>query len=365
LVKRENQSYDPAQLEQGVVLNGAVIVKDPRQIRQTMADIEAAGRKAGLTLKAIDWQKASGLVGQFVTMIRAVLYISVLIIFAVALVIINNALVMATLERMAEIGTLRAVGAQRRFLLGMLLVEALAVGGLFGGIGSAWARASWPSCAWSEFRPSTTSSTSSSRGRDFTPGLSVTNVAIALTIVLVVSAHPASTQAFSPCGSARARRCNPTSDNHGNFFLDFRIALRSLFQHRRRTIFLVSAIAQRHGTSGPAQCSFDGHQRNHDSRRHDAFQRARQRGRLFQGDVQPVRPGRHRIRKGRQSRRAECPRDGSHWVHRGRGWAKVISDSGSTQVGVTGIDITNEPDFKRVVSVVSGNIDDLASPTRC
>jgi len=42
-------------------------------------------------------------------MIRAVLYISVLIIFAVALVIINNALVMATLERMPEIGTLRAV----------------------------------------------------------------------------------------------------------------------------------------------------------------------------------------------------------------------------------------------------------------
>jgi ABC-type lipoprotein release transport system permease subunit len=52
----------------------------------------------------------------------------------------------------------------------------------------------------------------------------------------------------------------------------------------------------------------------------------------------------------------------AHWVHRGRGWAKVISDSGSTQVGVTGIDITNEPDFKRVISVVSGNIDDLAQP---
>jgi ABC-type lipoprotein release transport system permease subunit len=52
----------------------------------------------------------------------------------------------------------------------------------------------------------------------------------------------------------------------------------------------------------------------------------------------------------------------AHWVHRGRGWAKVISDSGSTQAGVTGIDITNEPDFKRVVSVVSGNIDDLAQP---
>jgi hypothetical protein len=134
--KREDQAYDPAQLEQGVVLNAAVIVKNPRLIRQTMQDIEAAGARAGLPLKAIDWQKASGLVGQFVTMIRAVLYVSVLIIFAVALVIINNALVMATLERMPEIGTLRAVGAQRRFLLGMLLVESLAVGVLFGSLGA-------------------------------------------------------------------------------------------------------------------------------------------------------------------------------------------------------------------------------------
>ena len=133
---RASQSYDPAQLEQGDVLNAAVIVKDPRRISQTIKDIEAAGAKAGIPLRAITWQKASGLVGQFVTMIRAVLYISVLIIFAVALVIINNALVMATLERMPEIGTLRAVGAQRRFLLGMLLVEALAVGVLFGSLGA-------------------------------------------------------------------------------------------------------------------------------------------------------------------------------------------------------------------------------------
>jgi hypothetical protein len=188
LVKRENEAYDPAQLEQGVVLNGAVIVKDPRRIRQTMADIEAAGRKAGLTLKAIDWQKASGLVGQFVTMIRAVLYISVLIIFAVALVIINNALVMATLERMAEIGTLRAVGAQRRFLLGMLLVEALAVGGLFGGIGSALGAGIVAILRMVGIPAFNDIFYFFFSGPRLYPGLSVTNVAIALTIVLVVSA---------------------------------------------------------------------------------------------------------------------------------------------------------------------------------
>ena len=75
-----------------------------------MAAIEAQGKKDGLTLKAIDWQTAAGIIGQFINVIRMVLYVAILIIFLIALVIINNALVMATLERVREIGTLRAIG---------------------------------------------------------------------------------------------------------------------------------------------------------------------------------------------------------------------------------------------------------------
>jgi ABC-type lipoprotein release transport system permease subunit len=185
--RREVQSYDPGQLGEGVVLNAAVIVENPRLIPQTMLAIEAAGAKAGLSLKAIDWQKASGLVGQFVTLIRAVLYISVLIIFAVALVIINNALVMATLERMAEIGTLRAVGAQRRFLLGMLVVETLAVGGLFGGIGAALGVGVVMLLRSVGIPASNDTLYFLFSGPRLYPSLSPVNVAIALGIVLLVS----------------------------------------------------------------------------------------------------------------------------------------------------------------------------------
>ena len=39
---------------------------------------------------------------------------------------------MATLQRVREIGTMRAIGAQRRFVLTMLLVEIAAVGVVFG-----------------------------------------------------------------------------------------------------------------------------------------------------------------------------------------------------------------------------------------
>jgi ABC-type lipoprotein release transport system permease subunit len=101
-----------------------------------MADIEAASKRDGLDLKAVSWRDAAGLIGKLVVVFQVVLFVAVLVIFLVALVVINNALVMATLERVREIGTLRAVGAQRTFILGMLLVEAGTIGLVFGGLGS-------------------------------------------------------------------------------------------------------------------------------------------------------------------------------------------------------------------------------------
>jgi ABC-type lipoprotein release transport system permease subunit len=49
-------------------------------------------------------------------------------------------------------------------------------------------------------------------------------------------------------------------------------------------------------------------------------------------------------------------------VQRGRGWAKIIADVGSMQAGINGIDIREEPAFKSVLQIASGNIEDLAEP---
>jgi ABC-type lipoprotein release transport system permease subunit len=125
------------EVERGVVLNAAVLLDDPKLMKKTMPLIEKQGEKDGLKLKAISWQESAGLIGNFINLARGVLNVAILIIFTVALVIINNALVMATLERVREIGTLRAIGAQKRFILSMLVVEAVVIGLLFGGLGAA------------------------------------------------------------------------------------------------------------------------------------------------------------------------------------------------------------------------------------
>jgi FtsX-like permease family len=129
--------FPPGEVEQGVVLNAAVILDDAKQMRATIPAIEQQGLKDGLKLKAITWQESAGLIGNFINLARGVLSVAIIIIFTVALVIINNALVMATLERVREIGTLRAIGAQRRFILSMLVVEAVVIGLIFGGLGAA------------------------------------------------------------------------------------------------------------------------------------------------------------------------------------------------------------------------------------
>lgn len=136
LREKMEATFAPQELEQGVVLSAAILVKDENKIAQTMRAIEALGKERNLPLKAITWQQASGLIGQFATLMRAVLYATVLIIFVVALVVINNALVMATLERVREFGTLRAVGAQRRFILSMLVLESVVIGVSSGAVGA-------------------------------------------------------------------------------------------------------------------------------------------------------------------------------------------------------------------------------------
>jgi len=127
------ESYEPQDLQQGVVLNAAVILKDPSGLTSF---IDQISEMKDLGIQAIDWQEASGMVGQFILVIELVLYTAIFIIFLVALVIINNSMVMATMERIPEIGTMRAIGAQKSTIMLMTLLETSALCVIAGAIGA-------------------------------------------------------------------------------------------------------------------------------------------------------------------------------------------------------------------------------------
>ncbi len=49
-------------------------------------------------------------------------------------------------------------------------------------------------------------------------------------------------------------------------------------------------------------------------------------------------------------------------THRGRGWAKLVSETSSLQSGVSGIDVRSESGFRRVIQVEQGSLDALSEP---
>jgi ABC-type lipoprotein release transport system permease subunit len=127
--------YSQNEIDDGVVLNAAVVLDDPSRTPATIAAINELSQREGLGLKAVSWQQASGLLGQIITGFQLILIVAVVVIFLIAMFVINNAMMMATLQRTQTIGTMRAIGAQRGFVLVMVLVEALALGVVFGAIG--------------------------------------------------------------------------------------------------------------------------------------------------------------------------------------------------------------------------------------
>lgn len=119
----------------GMVLDAAVVLREGVDRESARERLETALAESELPVQVTDWQAAAGLIGQFIVVIRLVLYVAIAIIFVVALVIINNSMVMTTMERVTEIGTLRAIGAQRGQILVMFFLETMVLAVLAAAVG--------------------------------------------------------------------------------------------------------------------------------------------------------------------------------------------------------------------------------------
>jgi ABC-type lipoprotein release transport system permease subunit len=120
-----------------LALNAAVLFDDPSRGDDTITALRAKIAEEGLALDVVDWQRAAGLVGQIITVLEVILVVAIGIIFLVALVILNNTMVMTTLDRTTEIGTLRAIGAPKAFVISMFMVETLVLALIAGALGAA------------------------------------------------------------------------------------------------------------------------------------------------------------------------------------------------------------------------------------
>lgn len=112
-----------------------VKLKEGYDIQKSVQELNAAFLASGARARAVSWQQAIGQLGDMAGIIRGALIGFVLFIFFVAIIIIMNTLSMAALERTAELGMMRAVGARKRFIASMFLIETGLLALIFGGAG--------------------------------------------------------------------------------------------------------------------------------------------------------------------------------------------------------------------------------------
>lgn len=112
-----------------------VKLNDGNQIRNVVRELNSGFLEHGLEATAYSWIDAAGQVAEMTTAIRLVFNVIIIIIAIVAVIIIMNTLVISVTERMAEIGTMRAIGAHRRFVRRMIILETIIISLFFGGIG--------------------------------------------------------------------------------------------------------------------------------------------------------------------------------------------------------------------------------------
>jgi len=116
-----------------------ILVKldDERAAGRVVRDLNQEFADQGLDLKAFQWRDGAGQMANFTYALKTVFNMLVVLVAVVAVIIIMNTLVISVTERIAEIGTMRAIGAQKRFVRRMILLETLMIAIAFGALGIA------------------------------------------------------------------------------------------------------------------------------------------------------------------------------------------------------------------------------------
>jgi hypothetical protein len=84
----------------------------------------------------VGWSSAAGFLGKFIDFFRLLLVAVVGAFAFFALIVVTIGMTIATLQRTTTIGTMRAIGAQRPFVLGMVMVETVMLALSFGSLGA-------------------------------------------------------------------------------------------------------------------------------------------------------------------------------------------------------------------------------------
>lgn len=102
-----------------------VRLKDGQNTKRVMKKVSKLFRKNGWPVQVADWRHAAGSTALYLFWMRKIFNIGIIIVLAAGFIIVNNTLVINILDRTREIGTLRAIGAKKRFISLQCMTENL------------------------------------------------------------------------------------------------------------------------------------------------------------------------------------------------------------------------------------------------
>lgn len=100
-------------------------LENPKADKKIVAELNKRFKEEGINAQAMDWKKAAYSYSGTVEGIGFIFNLLIIILAVVVFIIIMNTMVVSVIERTSEIGTMRAIGAEKKFVKKLFYSEAI------------------------------------------------------------------------------------------------------------------------------------------------------------------------------------------------------------------------------------------------
>ncbi|QEN05413.1 FtsX-like permease family protein [Thiospirochaeta perfilievii] len=112
-----------------------LMLDDISKVDRVKTQIDNWADENDIPLEVKTWQTSAGRTGDTIKYAKIIINVFIIIVSIVTIIIIMNTLVVSIIERTSEIGTMRAIGANKSFVRRMFIAETLTISMVFGAIG--------------------------------------------------------------------------------------------------------------------------------------------------------------------------------------------------------------------------------------
>ncbi|MCR4823295.1 MAG: FtsX-like permease family protein, partial [Treponema sp.] len=108
---------------------------DSKKTNQVIRKLNKFFEKNDWPVQAVNWRSSAGNTAFYLYILRLILNIGIIIILGAGFIVVNNTLVVNVLDRIREIGTMRAIGANKRYITKECAAETMIMAFIAGIIG--------------------------------------------------------------------------------------------------------------------------------------------------------------------------------------------------------------------------------------